>query len=60
MRLEGLGQLKESNDPIWNQILHLPACSLVPPRNYEQQLVKADFCMQTLSFLSQPALKGTH
>jgi hypothetical protein len=34
VRLEGLGQLKKSNDLIRNRIRVLPACSIVP-RNSE-------------------------
>jgi hypothetical protein len=30
VRLEGLGQLKKSDDPIGNRIRDLPACSIVP------------------------------
>jgi hypothetical protein len=30
VRLEELGKLKKSNDPIANQMRYLPACSIVP------------------------------
>jgi hypothetical protein len=33
MRLEGLGQLKNSNDIIGTRTRDLPACSIVPERN---------------------------
>jgi hypothetical protein len=41
MRLEGLGQLKKSNDLIENRTSDLPACSIVLPR---------DECVEKVTF----------
>jgi hypothetical protein len=47
LRMEGLGQLKNSNDLIWNRTRDLPACSIVPQlrapqpvRNNSKQMKK--------------------
>jgi hypothetical protein len=44
VRLEGLGQLKISNDLKGNRTRDLPACSIVPQLSYVSDIVSTPTC----------------